>query len=277
MKNVATRSVSGIIYIALIVAALLAPTQWWWFALTGVFTIVGMYEYRRLIETRNRAVSPWYVRALDMFSAIILWSVVPLSQFWGWSVYIAAVPCLILCLFGRLVISLPKQPGHSITMTSLSVLGVLYVALPLSLLNFLSDWIIEGRQIILCMFVLIWLNDTGAYCVGSSIGSHPLSPRLSPRKSWEGFWGGMMCCIAAAAAYSFFAGKNYILWISFSIVVCLMATWGDLFESMLKRSAGVKDSGNIIPGHGGLLDRIDSLLFVAPVTVIAAFVIDMIF
>ena len=121
-----------------------------------------------------------------------------------------------------------------------------------------------GMLIALFMFVCIWLNDTGAYLVGCTIGKHRLFERISPKKSWEGFFGGMVFCIAAGAFAHLLIGGSQAIWIPFAIIVSVFATWGDLVESLIKRTAGVKDSGNIMPGHGGVLDRIDSLLFVAP-------------
>jgi phosphatidate cytidylyltransferase len=120
------------------------------------------------------------------------------------------------------------------------------------------------------MFALIWVNDTGAYCVGSTMGKHRLCERLSPKKSWEGFWGGMAFCVIASVIYALIMNYNVLASVAFGIIVSLFATFGDLFESLLKRSAGVKDSGKLIPGHGGVLDRIDSLLFVAPAAAIYA-------
>jgi phosphatidate cytidylyltransferase len=115
---------------------------------------------------------------------------------------------------------------------------------------------------------MIWLNDTGAYCVGSLLGKHRLCERLSPKKSWEGFFGGLVFCIAAGIVASYILSDSIysfmIITISLGVVVCVFATVGDLFESLIKRTLHVKDSGNLIPGHGGILDRIDSLLFVAP-------------
>ena len=123
------------------------------------------------------------------------------------------------------------------------------------------------------MFVMIWLNDTGAFLVGSAIGSHRLFARLSPKKSWEGFFGGFaFSIIAGYLAHSllpeYFAGYSANALGLLGAIVSVISTWGDLFESMIKRQMGVKDSGNLIPGHGGILDRIDSLLFVAPATFI---------
>ena len=113
---------------------------------------------------------------------------------------------------------------------------------------------------------MIWLNDTGAYCTGSLLGRHKMFPRVSPKKSWEGFAGGLLFCVAAAVGAWCFGIQGWDLWqwLVAGAVACAASTYGDLFESLLKRNAGIKDSGNLIPGHGGILDRIDSLLMVAP-------------
>ena len=122
---------------------------------------------------------------------------------------------------------------------------------------------------LLALFIFIWLNDTGAFCVGTLIGKRRLFERISPKKSWEGFWGGLGLCILLAVVISYwfndvFSGPNLYTWIGLSIVVSVFSTLGDLCESLIKRSIGVKDSGKLLPGHGGILDRIDSLLLVSP-------------
>ena len=117
---------------------------------------------------------------------------------------------------------------------------------------------------------MIWMNDTGAFLVGCTIGKHRLFERISPKKSWEGFWGGMFFCVMTGVGYYYLISEvpatinSLPFFIILGIIVSVFATFGDLVESMFKRSVGVKDSGNLIPGHGGILDRIDSLLFVIP-------------
>ena len=123
------------------------------------------------------------------------------------------------------------------------------------------------------MFIMIWLNDTGAFCVGSMIGKHKLFPRISPNKSWEGFFGGVVFAIASAFVFKY-GFPQYFDNISIGglcglgVVVSAFATWGDLVESLIKRTLGVKDSGTLLPGHGGILDRIDSLLLVVPASLL---------
>ncbi|MDE7411768.1 MAG: phosphatidate cytidylyltransferase, partial [Paramuribaculum sp.] len=147
-----------------------------------------------------------------------------------------------------------------------TIMSLVYIAFPMACTVVVYH--LFGPQMTLFVFVLVWLNDTGAFLVGSAVGSHRLFARLSPKKSWEGFFGGVLVCIIAAWIVSGFSGVfAYVPGWMYMVLACgvsVLATWGDLFESMLKRNVGVKDSGNLIPGHGGILDRIDSLLFVMP-------------
>lgn len=174
-----------------------------------------------------------------------------------------------LCMI-RLIMELYCKRKNPIRHIALSIMSIVYIAIPLTLatcLYFLSP------ALLLLMFVMIWLNDTGAFLVGSAIGSHRLFERLSPKKSWEGFFGGLGVCVAtgyitASWLPQYFEGFSGNMLAGVGVLVSVMATWGDLFESMIKRTYGVKDSGNLIPGHGGILDRIDSLLFVAPALLI---------
>ena len=128
---------------------------------------------------------------------------------------------------------------------------------------------ITAPRLLLGMFIFIWLYDTGAFCVGMLLGKHRLFERISPKKSWEGVIGGVAACVIGAYVThhwfnEFFQVPDLAIWIGLSVVVAVFATFGDLVESLIKRTVGVKDSGNILPGHGGILDRIDSLLLVAP-------------
>jgi len=126
----------------------------------------------------------------------------------------------------------------------------------------------------LSVFVCLWLNDTGAYCVGSLLGRHKLFPRISPGKSWEGSIGGGLLVVALAWAYGWYENQQGIAllnewqWAGLGLVIVVFGTWGDLVESLFKRTLGIKDSGNILPGHGGMLDRFDSSLLAIPAAVI---------
>jgi phosphatidate cytidylyltransferase len=127
------------------------------------------------------------------------------------------------------------------------------------------EWFPRFASIPLGIILIIWANDTFAYFVGSLLGKHKIAPQISPKKSWEGFFGGMIFAIIAACILSrFFSQLNLSDWIMVALIVAIFGTIGDFFESFIKRKAGVKDSGNLLPGHGGFLDRFDALLFAVP-------------
>ena len=152
-----------------------------------------------------------------------------------------------------------------------SMMSQLYVALPFALLNVLAfhndpaaSSVSYNPILPLSIFVFIWLSDTGAYCVGSLIGKHRLFERISPKKSWEGSIGGAVFSIASSGQ-----------WAGLAVVVVIFGTWGDLTESLMKRQLGIKDSGNILPGHGGMLDRFDSALMAIPAAVCYLFALTL--
>ena len=148
-----------------------------------------------------------------------------------------------------------------------TLLGVLYVAVPLSLLLYVPVLAGDGvwrPETVLCYIFIIWANDVFAYLVGMTFGRHRLCERLSPKKSWEGFFGGLAGAVATGLAAAYALDANYWVWGGLALVASLSGVAGDLVESMFKREAGVKDSGQVIPGHGGVLDRFDALLLSAP-------------
>ncbi len=146
------------------------------------------------------------------------------------------------------------------------VLGMVYIGAPFALLGFIAfegekfnSWIVFG------LLLLTWMNDTGAYIIGSNFGRRPLFPRISPKKTWEGTLGGVAVTFATAIAFCFVSKELHLHnWLVLATIVAILGTLGDLVESMLKRSVGVKDSGNLLPGHGGVLDRFDAFIFVLP-------------
>ena len=169
----------------------------------------------------------------------------------------------------------------------------LYSALPFSLLNVLSYVVsrdpytleynvVYTPTLVLSVFIYLWASDTGAYCFGSMLGKHKLFPRISPNKTWEGSIGGGITAIIASQIIAYFCKDFYygndtvnaIAWCGLAIIVVIFGTWGDLAESLLKRKLGIKDSGNILPGHGGMLDRFDSSLIAIPAAVIYIYTLN---
>lgn len=155
------------------------------------------------------------------------------------------------------------------TLDALGILGfgVLYFALPISSLHYLK---VADPWLVFLLFAVVWLGDTAAYYIGSRIGRHKMAPVISPKKSWEGSLAGFATSILSAAVWSWFRlGRIDLALLAAAALAAAAAQVGDLVESMIKRGSGVKDSGHILPGHGGMLDRIDALLFAAPVLVLA--------
>lgn len=174
-----------------------------------------------------------------------------------------------------------ENPVHNWAYTMLSQM---YVALPFALLNVLAfhynsveDTIDYNAILPLSVFAFTWLNDTGAYCVGMLFGKHRLFERISPKKSWEGSIGGGVVAIGSSLLFAHFFPTIFtstIEWMGLAAVVVVFGTWGDLTESLFKRHLGIKDSGTILPGHGGMLDRFDSILIAVPAAVVYLFAIS---
>lgn len=263
MKNIVTRSLSGIVYVALIVGCL------WWgplptailFALFGVLAVVELHKI--MLGTPRTGIA-LAAMALDGF-------IVALMAFMPWmfeasvEALLASLCVLFLYPLFRFILALYDKGDSAFADSAASLMAPFYIGLPMLSVSFLRSGLHHGLFMVLAMFVLIWLNDTGAYCVGSTLGRNRMFPRLSPKKSWEGFAGGLVFCVVASLLAWHFnpCGMGAAEWALFGVLVCILSTLGDLFESLLKRNHHIKDSGNLIPGHGGILDRIDSLLFVA--------------
>lgn len=192
------------------------------------------------------------------------------------------LPYLALLLY-LMISELYLKKKNPIGNWAFSMLSQLYVALPFALLNVLafhnsleSSSVTYNPILPLSIFVFIWLSDTGAYCVGSLIGKRRLFERISPKKSWEGSIGGGLFSMASSLVFAhFFPFLSLPAWIGLALVVVIFGTWGDLSESLMKRQLGIKDSGTILPGHGGMLDRFDSALMAIPAAVFYLYILTL--
>lgn len=264
MNNMLIRALSGSVYVALIVLSLLFGQNYNLFTvLMGVFAVLGIIELEKLLSAK----SP--ISDLEQFSDIF----VTLAAFTGVYCIQLWITLAILLIYLPVRMIIATTVGHENAVRSFlySLLAIVYVAIPLMMISITAT---ELYKFVLISFVLIWLNDTGAYLSGRTFGRTKLCERLSPKKTWEGFIGGLALAIVAGYFSHLYLGIEEITgWemAFYAAIVSVVGTFGDLFESMIKRTLGVKDSGNIIPGHGGILDRIDSLLAVAPLVIFAIY------
>lgn len=273
LGNMTLRAISGAVYVALIVACCLMG-QWWFFGLCLLFALLGLSELGRLLDTRAPYTTA--ARACDMvLAAALLTGTYGLLA--GQGIFTLCWLYIPLYLPLRMCVAVGSHAEAPARSAAMSMFAVCYTALPMVML--LVAYIIGGTWTVLATFVMIWLNDTGAYLTGRAFGRRKLCERLSPKKTWEGFWGGFAACTVAGALcplliYPSAPGAAvFAIWAVYGAVVSGAATVGDLFESLIKRTVGVKDSGNLIPGHGGLLDRVDSLLAVAPLSMLLAIIL----
>lgn len=174
-----------------------------------------------------------------------------------------AIPLVIITI----VIELFRQKPNPLANIAVTIMGIVYVSLPMTLFNHFAFFNHHGYtyQVLFGFFLLLWINDTAAYLFGISFGKHRLFERISPKKSWEGFIGGTVMTLILAYLINLpFSLLSRIDWIVIGLIICVAGVGGDLVESMFKRSANIKDSGKILPGHGGILDRMDSVLLSSP-------------
>ncbi|WP_040248617.1 phosphatidate cytidylyltransferase [Psychroserpens mesophilus] len=260
MKETLTRALSGLLYISLLIASL-----YWQHALIGLFYIFGliaMAEFKKLINLKS--ISPYIVYSI-LYLGFAYWEIIS-STTNGYEeasqillvITIFVQLILIKDLFSEKTIPLFESKRFIITTFYLSS-GFVFL---ISIANFGHTF---TPLLLLGSFVLVWVNDTFAFLVGKNFGKQKLFPSVSPKKTVEGFLGGLFfACVASYFIAEYTEILNFTIWLILAIIVSVFGTLGDLIESKFKRQANVKDSGVIMPGHGGLLDRLDSIIFAAP-------------
>jgi phosphatidate cytidylyltransferase len=264
MKNLILRTLTGIIFITVIASAVYIHP----FLFAGVFAaITGLliYEFYTLTGYKGKLWSKasGIASGMYLFPAVTLYA----GNYCGKAIFFPYI-LMIMILF---VAELYQKEQNPVKRWGILSAAQVYCAVSLSFMGLVP--FIENQQynplLLLAIFVFIWLNDTGAYLTGSCWGKHRLFERISPSKSWEGFFGGCAAVLIASQIFAkYFTLLTWYEWLLFASVTVVAATLGDLTESLLKRACGAKDSGNILPGHGGILDRFDSVILVSPASYI---------
>jgi phosphatidate cytidylyltransferase len=264
LKNLLQRTISGLIYLIIIIGSLFVGKL----AFGAVLLFMGilaLIEFSQLSNGSWRTLYTYFVLSagaiIFILSFLAASRVIPLY----WLTLLLLVPVL---LFITAIYSLKQNVVNKI---AISFLGIAYIIIPLALINYIifpnSNNNEYTHRVILGILSLVWVNDTGAYIVGMPFGRHKLFPRVSPKKSWEGFAGATVFTLLASFWLNrVFGDLSKTDWIILGCIVSVFGVYGDLAESIIKRDVNKKESGNLIPGHGGILDRIDSLLFVIPVS-----------
>ncbi|MFV0468374.1 MAG: phosphatidate cytidylyltransferase [Dysgonomonas sp.] len=264
LSNFATRVLTGVIFVAVLLCSILF-NQYIFLIAFAIIEALALSEFYGLIKkTRKINVNIF----LNITGGILLFG----SSFFYFSEIYQSTLILIPYILYLLVIfisALYQKENDALKTLAYSFLGQMYIAIPFSLLNYLAfsygNSFSYHYIFLLSLFIFIWVNDSFAYLTGSKFGKHRLFERISPKKSWEGSVGGAVFTLLASFVLAhFYTEVSLICWIGYALVVIIFGTFGDLIESLFKRTIGVKDSGNTLPGHGGILDRFDSMIFSIP-------------
>lgn len=266
MSNLIKRTIFGSLFITLVITSLLFARPYYFQAVFLFFSVFSVREFHHITHSDKWLTCFGVTLAWLLFCAL---SLTTLTSYYKASLYLMVLYGVVL--IAALVAELFKKSEQPIANWGTLLSGQVMVALPFALCNVLFA---RSAMLLLSLFVIIWMNDTAAYCVGSLLGKHKMFPRVSPGKSWEGAAGGML--FALLIGYLFLADPLHFTALTFpwwqalliSLTVVVFGTLGDLVESLTKRTLGIKDSGNVIPGHGGLLDRFDSTLLAVPAVVL---------
>lgn len=268
MKNLLTRALTGILFITVLIGAIVW-NKYSVAILFGIIAILGLNEFFQLMEKAGFKPKKRYA----ILAGAMIYGIIVMYSFnvfnFGYLLFI--YPLLIFLV----VLELFRKSESPVTNFAFSIVGILYVVIPFSILNFFAysdkyTATMGGETkhynyiLLLAFFIIQWANDTGAYVFGSMLGKNKLLERISPNKTIEGAIGGILMGVTAGIIFSLVTKSPFFHWVAVAFIITIFGTLGDLTESQIKRSCGVKDSGKLLPGHGGVLDRFDGVLFSAP-------------
>lgn len=262
LPNIVVRILAGAVFVGLLLGGILI-NEYTFLIIFSAITVLSLYEFYGLVE---KVAKVPVIRIWNILGGFFLF----IGSFYYCAFttsVIAFVPYVIYLLL-LLISELYFKRDNPIQSLAYSIFGQIYIAVPFALTNYLVFTYEPGNYhfvYILALLVFIWVNDSFAYLTGMAFGKHRLFERISPKKSWEGFFGGAAVSIASSLIFAhFFPNLSVPAWLGFAAVTVIFGTWGDLFESLVKRTLNVKDSGSMIPGHGGILDRFDSTILAIP-------------
>jgi phosphatidate cytidylyltransferase len=256
--------------LVLIVLIAIASNAYGFMAVFGIICGMSLWEFHSILyydltgkKRSRRIIANVILGMLPYFAVVAYFTGLPIISSGR---YFALGILLFLSISVYYIVELASTLERPFTMISYALTGIFYVTVPCIMMVFIAHF--DGYynyMPVLGLILLNWINDTGAYVVGSQLGKHKLFERISPKKTWEGFFGGAFFTIAFSFVIArFFSVFTIHDWVILSIIVVIFGTLGDLIESMFKRSLKVKDTSSLLPGHGGFLDRFDSLLFMIP-------------
>jgi phosphatidate cytidylyltransferase len=269
LKNLLVRTASGAVLLAIVAGASLSIYSY--ALLLFAIMVIGLVEFYKM--ARHNGSKPQFITGIATGIILFIGLALPAigvqnKSFEGIEILMAmTIISISLVIPICMIIELFKVSQTPMSNIATTILGIVYVTLPLSLMMYIplflggNTW--QPWYFLFYLFI-VWANDVFAYLVGITMGKHRLCERISPKKSWEGFFGGIIGAIGVGALGAYFLDGRYEIWIGLAAIIAITGVLGDLVESMFKREAGVKDSGNIMPGHGGVLDRFDALLISAP-------------
>ena len=269
MKNLIIRALTGIIFVVVLISAIYIHPIFF-LILFCIITGLTLWEFGGLVKHYENANLQRTVNVLGgvyLFIATFVYA----NGLTDGKIFLPYLLFIMLTMIAELYYKAPNPINN----WAFTLFAQVYCAGSFSILNFIgaepgTPGVMSYTPLfIMAIFIFVWLDDTGAYLVGSLIGKHKLFERISPKKSWEGFFGGLILSLPSSQAFAWFAPEiNRMNWLGLAATVVLFGTWGDLIESLLKRTLGVKDSGNVLPGHGGMLDRFDSVMLAVPASYI---------
>lgn len=262
LPNIVVRILAGAVFVGVLLAGILI-NEYTFFVVFSLITILCLFEFYGLIEKDAKVPITKVWNVLGGFF-LFLGAFYYTAHSYALTAFVPYIIYLLLLFVSELYLK-RENPIQSL---AYSLLGQIYIAAPFALTNYLVFAYEPDSYhfvFILALLVIIWVNDSFAYLTGITLGKHRLFERISPKKSWEGFIGGTVFALGSSLVFAhFYPNLSIIEWLGFAAVTVVFGTWGDLWESLMKRTLGVKDSGNMIPGHGGILDRFDSTILAIP-------------